>query len=209
MSSTSETVSSGSQADVSDAILSHLLSSHKVEDLHSSLLNSLAAVGWTDRVRKLAFDLLRSREHNHFEDVVDRIVSLATSNDGDGILPGKRKRDGEDSDDKQPNGNGKLKRPRNGTSNDKGGNSVKRENGDERNGIHDDTTAADNDSESGVRIPQQVVNDGVRFLEEAMHDIITTDDEKNTDDDDDAEFDEEYVGEQNNQPETNGSFGGA
>lgn len=204
MSGSSETVSNGTQPDVSEAVLSHLISSNKVEDLHTSLVNSLAAVGWTDRVRKLAFELLRSEKNNHFEDVVDRIVSLATTTgDGDGILSGKRKRDGEESDDKLPNGDGKLKRPRNGASNDKSNSqdTVKQENG-EHNGIHTDAVT-DGDLESSVRIPAQVVNDGVKFLQEAMHDIFSSDDEKNTDDDDDAEFDEEeYVEEQNDVSET-------
>ncbi|KMP09033.1 hypothetical protein CIRG_08714 [Coccidioides immitis RMSCC 2394] len=97
-----------------DLALAYLCTTTKLDELHTSLLHSLSAAGWTERVRSLAFELLRSGRCTRFDELLDKVVHLATSpkpTTGDSPSPsptssssssssilGKRKRD------KGPNG---------------------------------------------------------------------------------------------------------
>ncbi|KAK2879408.1 hypothetical protein FQN49_000897 [Arthroderma sp. PD_2] len=179
-------------SDPTDHLMDHLLATHKLEDLQASLVNSLSTCGWTERVRNLAFELFRTENHNRFEDVVDTIVSMATSANGSTSSSptlGKRKRDGED-DLKLANGtlkNGKRAK-HNPTTNGGGETStekvtVKKETA-ESNSINENGTAASNGNTSpdllsdyNVQIPERAVNSGVKFLHDSMHELFSSDSE--------------------------------
>ncbi|EER25179.1 hypothetical protein CPC735_017820 [Coccidioides posadasii C735 delta SOWgp] len=62
-----------------DLALAYLCTTTKLEELHTSLLHSLSAAGWTERVRSLAFELLRSGRCTRFDELLDKVVHLATS----------------------------------------------------------------------------------------------------------------------------------
>ncbi|KAF3483362.1 uncharacterized protein GIQ15_02686 [Arthroderma uncinatum] len=181
--------------DPADHLMDHLLATHKLEDLQASLANSLSTCGWTERVRNLAFELFRTNNHTRFEDVVDTIVSMATSGDGtDSSSPtlGKRKRDGED-DSKLVNGATKNgKRAKHNPATNGGGEAstekvtVKKET-TESNSIGENGTAAPNGTalpeflaDYNVQIPERAVNSGVKFLHDSMHELFSSDGEDQT-----------------------------
>ncbi|KAM5444240.1 hypothetical protein MferCBS31731_000757 [Microsporum ferrugineum] len=174
-------------ADPTDHLMDYLLATHKLEDLQASLVSSLSTCGWTERVRNLAFELFRTENHNRFEDVVDTIVSMATSGNGASSSSptlGKRKRDGED-DSKLANGavkNGKRVK-QNATTNGGGEVTVKKEMA-ESNSMPENGSAGSNGNTSpdiltsyNVQIPERAVNSGVKFLQDSMHELFSSDSE--------------------------------
>lgn len=58
-------------------LLTHLANTTTLEDLHSTLLSSLQRTGWTERIRKLATELLRAGRCERFDQVVDAVVATA------------------------------------------------------------------------------------------------------------------------------------
>ncbi|DAA73215.1 TPA_exp: Uncharacterized protein A8136_5140 [Trichophyton benhamiae CBS 112371] len=174
-----------------DQLMDYLLATHKLEDLQASLLNSLSTCGWTERVRNLAFELFRTEDHSRFEDVVDTIVNMATSGSGAGSCSpslGKRKRDGEE-DSKLANGavkNGKRVKPNptTSTANGAGEVTVKKEAAEGSNSIADSgplasygSSASDIAAHYNVQIPERAVNSGVKFLQDSMHELFSSDTE--------------------------------
>ncbi|EFR04714.1 hypothetical protein MGYG_07722 [Nannizzia gypsea CBS 118893] len=174
-----------------DHLMDYLLATHKIEDLQASLVNSLSTCGWTERVRNLAFELFRTEDHCRFEDVVDTIVSMATSGNGANSgspLLGKRKRDGED-DSKLANGavkNGKRAKPNSAASTSNGASevTVKKETTESTNSILENgpaaslgASASDILAHYNVQIPERAVNSGVKFLQDSMHELFSSDTE--------------------------------
>ncbi|EEP80059.1 predicted protein [Uncinocarpus reesii 1704] len=182
-----------------DIALAYLSTTTKLEDLHTSLLHSLSASGWTERVRNLAFELLRSGRCTRFEDVVDNVVRLATTAKPSDQTPptvlGKRKREG-----KELNGtaatNGvrepAVKKEHTSDAEEQGEDRDKESTHKETNGTaaaaakpngkhastsgptEGDNTDGDDSillAEFDVRIPPHVVGKGVKILNEALGDI--------------------------------------
>ncbi|PKX99972.1 hypothetical protein P168DRAFT_293854 [Aspergillus campestris IBT 28561] len=58
-------------------LLTHLASTTALEDIHSTLLSTLQRTGWTERIRKLATELLRAGRCERFDEVVDAVVATA------------------------------------------------------------------------------------------------------------------------------------
>lgn len=59
-------------------LYTHLLDTSALEDLHANLLSSLQRSGWTERIRNLSLELLRAGRCDHFDDMVDAVVALAS-----------------------------------------------------------------------------------------------------------------------------------
>jgi hypothetical protein len=59
-------------------LYTHLFDTSTLEDLHANLLSSLQRSGWTERIRSLSLELLRAGRCDHFDDVVDAVVALAS-----------------------------------------------------------------------------------------------------------------------------------
>ena len=72
-----EATSNGTASDTDTFLLNHLHQTSALEDLHANLLSSLQRVGWTERVRNLSLELLRSGKCNRFDDMVEAVVALA------------------------------------------------------------------------------------------------------------------------------------
>ncbi|GKZ36491.1 hypothetical protein AbraIFM66950_007607 [Aspergillus brasiliensis] len=68
--------SSSTEALESD-LLQHLTSTPALEDLHATLLSSLQRLGWTERIRKLAQELLRGGRCERFDEVFEAVVASA------------------------------------------------------------------------------------------------------------------------------------
>lgn len=58
-------------------ILTHLQTTNAFEDLHQTLQSSLQRMGWTEKIRKLALELLRAGRCERFDEVVDAVVATA------------------------------------------------------------------------------------------------------------------------------------
>lgn len=188
-----------------DIAVAYLSSTTKLEDLHTSLLHSLSAAGWTERVRLLALELLRSGQCTRFEQVVDTVVRLATTKPNEtssSAVLGKRKRDiNNDGKEKPPQ---KQQKQQNGATASSSATTttngtVKKEvnaNGTGTTGVNGvqksttETATTENDlslnPDFDVHIPPQVVAKGVKSLREALDDVFipspSTDDEDGEED---------------------------
>ncbi|KAI2826950.1 hypothetical protein CBS147343_10280 [Aspergillus niger] len=68
---------SPSSSDLESDLLQHLTSTPALEDLHATLLSSLQRLGWTERIRKLAQELLRGGRCERFDEVFEAVVASA------------------------------------------------------------------------------------------------------------------------------------
>ncbi|WEW61150.1 hypothetical protein PRK78_006640 [Emydomyces testavorans] len=182
-----------------DIALAYLSTTTKLEDLHTSLLHSLSASGWSERVRTLAFELLRSGRCTRFEDLVDNVVHLATTsttttttndnNDQSPTILGKRKRTKESTTTTTTTTNGIKTEP----PTDPDPNSPPPPHKNHLpNGTHpkpngtahptDPNPDPDSDDhhhhhlllpEFDVRIPPHIVGKGVKFLHDALDEMFT------------------------------------
>ncbi|KAK2748169.1 hypothetical protein FQN57_001294 [Myotisia sp. PD_48] len=202
-----------SVTDPVEHVMARLIDSHRLEDLHATVAHSLSTRGWTERVRHLALELFRTGHHNRFEDVVDSIVTMATSNQPSSVL-GKRKRENNepilDGKEIKPMANGvgpekdKQKQPSSlpaggqGTTNGEShqGKRIKSETITGSGG--DDRAIIDGEleqlaTEYDVRIPEEVVDSGVKILHSTLHELFGS--EEHDDDatgEDDAEGISDY-----------------
>ncbi|KAL3473959.1 hypothetical protein BJX99DRAFT_232420 [Aspergillus californicus] len=69
--------SSSPEVDLESSLLTHLSTTHALEDLHSTLLSSLQRHGWTEKIRRLSLDLLRANRCERFDEVVEAVVASA------------------------------------------------------------------------------------------------------------------------------------
>ena len=163
-------------------ILSHLSSTSALDDLHSTLLASLQRIGWTERVRDLSLELIRAGRCEKFDDIVDAVVASAegrshpalfSSLDGDG-----------------PNTNNHHRRHRHNNNN----NVV--------NGNGNNSSNADESSEGSnidLRVPPDVVEQGVAGIKEALGDIFVIEGEDSANESSAVKGNsEEVVGNNNN-----------
>ncbi|KKK20904.1 hypothetical protein ARAM_006441 [Aspergillus rambellii] len=58
-------------------LLAYLASTATLEDLHATLLCSLQRLGWTEKIRRLALELLRAGRCERFDEVVEAVVASA------------------------------------------------------------------------------------------------------------------------------------
>ncbi|GLA13543.1 hypothetical protein AnigIFM62618_010796 [Aspergillus niger] len=68
---------SPSSSDLESDLLQHLTGTPALEDLHATLLSSLQRLGWTERIRKLAQELLRGGRCERFDEVFEAVVASA------------------------------------------------------------------------------------------------------------------------------------
>lgn len=144
----SETSSSAEA--IESEIYDHLSESSALEDLHAKLLFSLQRAGWAERIQSLSAELLRAGRCSHFDDMVDIVVTLATGQSHPAV----------------PEANS----------------STTTTNG------HDSSTATvnghnANSSESffrdiDVRIPKEIVEQGVRALKDSIRTFVTIEDDE-------------------------------
>ncbi|PWY70717.1 hypothetical protein BO83DRAFT_438393 [Aspergillus eucalypticola CBS 122712] len=71
------TTTPSTTTDLESDLLLHLTSTPALEDLHATLLSSLQRLGWTERIRKLAQELLRGGRCERFDEVFEAVVASA------------------------------------------------------------------------------------------------------------------------------------
>ncbi|KAL9105761.1 MAG: hypothetical protein Q9227_009109 [Pyrenula ochraceoflavens] len=119
-------------AETRNAILAHLVATNKVTGLNTILRNELVRAGWTDRVKELSLELLRSGKCNTFEQVMGEVV---------------RKAGGEWGWAKQTMANGHTS-----------------DEGDDDEG-----------SRTDIKVPKEVVEQGVKYMKEALKGVVEVD----------------------------------
>ncbi|GFN13469.1 hypothetical protein AtubIFM55763_001181 [Aspergillus tubingensis] len=134
--------------DLESDLLQHLTSTPALEDLHATLLSSLQRLGWTERIRKLAQELLRGGRCERFDEVFEAVVASAEGRKHPVLAEANKAKQ------QQSNGN---------NNNNSGGDE------DGSSGIGD-LEAFD------VRIPSAVVEQGVRALKEMLREVVVAED---------------------------------
>lgn len=141
------TTTSTTTTDLESDLLQHLTSTPALEDLHATLLSSLQRLGWTERIRKLAQELLRGGRCERFDEVFEAVVASAEGRKHPVLAEAN-----------------KAKQQSNGNNNNSGG-------GDE------DGSSGIGDLEAfDVRIPSAVVEQGVRALKEMLREVVVAED---------------------------------
>lgn len=141
-------------------LLTKLSATSALEDLQESLLGSLHRVGWTERVTSLATELLRAGRCETFDDVMEAVVASAEGRSH----PALGSKNSEHNGDSATNGTKEGKA--NGT---KKGDSKKAD-----NAPYDPLKYIE---EVDVRIPDGVVDEGVRGLKDILRDMVDLEDE--------------------------------
>lgn len=174
-----ETTSPPYPDSVESEIYNHLLSdsSTVLDDLHADLLFSLQRAGWAERVQCLSLELLRAGRCTHFDDMVDVVVALAAGQTHP-LVP-------------EANANA------NNDKNNPASNSVAT-NGHEKHNISDAANGISNALNSSsseaffrdidVRIPKEVVEQGVRTLKDSLRLFATIEDDHDGPDADEKEL---------------------
>ncbi|XRM48024.1 hypothetical protein ABZX51_010968 [Aspergillus tubingensis] len=142
------TTTTSSSSDLESDLLQHLTSTPALEDLHATLLSSLQRLGWTERIRKLAQELLRGGRCERFDEVFEAVVASAEGRKHPVLAEANKAKQ------QQSNGN---------NNNNSGGDE------DGSSGIGD-LEAFD------VRIPSAVVEQGVRALKEMLREVVVAED---------------------------------
>lgn len=155
-------------------LLTHLSTkTTTLEDLHQTLLSSLQRAGWTERVRALAIELLRAGRAETFEEAFEEVVGLVVGGGGG-------------SKDANTNGDASVNTSVNGNGvegEDRDAEGEEEEEGEGQGFINGNGTSGSNGVGNGniedidVRIPEAVVGEGMRFLQEALDGVLSTDGE--------------------------------
>ncbi|KAL4931900.1 uncharacterized protein BDV17DRAFT_288472 [Aspergillus undulatus] len=136
--------------DLESDLLTHLATTHALEDLHSTLLSTLQRLGWTEKIRRLSTELLRANRCERFDDVVEAVVASAQGR----AHPFLRDSEPGGSNSHNSNGNG------NGdTEGFEGGSGFSFESAD-------------------VRIPRVVVEQGVRAIKDVLREVVVLEDDE-------------------------------
>ncbi|PYH96959.1 hypothetical protein BO71DRAFT_154772 [Aspergillus ellipticus CBS 707.79] len=153
--STSSTPSTTSTAlsHLESDLLSHLTNTPALDDLHTVLLSSLQRLGWTEKIRRLAQELLRGGRCERFEEVFEAVVASAEGR-GHPFLP--------PSANNHPNSN---------NNNNNNGNNSGNGNGN-GNGEAGNDSALSAAADEDMRIPQAVVEQGVRAIKEVLREVV-------------------------------------
>ncbi|KAL4797826.1 hypothetical protein BDV19DRAFT_386861 [Aspergillus venezuelensis] len=83
--SPSPSTTAPSDTDLESDLLSHLATTHALEDLHSTLLSTLQRLGWTEKIRRLSTELLRANRCERFDDVLEAVVASAQGRSHPGL----------------------------------------------------------------------------------------------------------------------------
>ncbi|PYI33942.1 hypothetical protein BP00DRAFT_391181 [Aspergillus indologenus CBS 114.80] len=144
--------------DLETDLLTHLTTTPALDDLHSTLLAALQRTGWTEKIRRLAQELLRGGRCERFDEVIEAVVACAEGRRHPSLPAGSRsntngaagiKEEEEDASDHAANGR-------------KNANANNNNNGD--NAAYFDTV--------DVRIPSAVVEQGVRAIKEVLREVV-------------------------------------
>ncbi|KAJ5184239.1 hypothetical protein N7492_001855 [Penicillium capsulatum] len=141
-------------------LLTKLAATSALEELQESLLGSLNRAGWTERVTSLATELLRAGRCETFEDVMEAVVASAEGRSHPAL--GSKHSD-------HPEGGAS-----NGTKEGKANGTKK---GDESNSENSPYDPLKHIEEVDVRIPETVVDEGVRGLKDILRDMVDLEDE--------------------------------
>ncbi|KAJ6024172.1 hypothetical protein N7540_004969 [Penicillium herquei] len=144
-------------------LLTKLSATSALEDLQESLLGSLHRVGWTERVTSLATELLRAGRCETFDDVMEAVVASAEGRSHPALGPKHSEKNGDTTT------NGSKEGKANGT---KKGSSDGDKSSEE--GSYDPLKYIE---EVDVRIPDSVVDEGVRGLKDILRDMVDLEDE--------------------------------
>lgn len=140
-------------------LLTKLSATSALEELQETLLGSLHRVGWTERVTSLATELLRAGRCTTFDDVMAAVVASAEGRTHPALGSKHSEQNGE--------ANGVKEKKSNGT---KKGDSDK--NSD--NAPYDPIKYIE---EVDVRIPESVVDEGVRGLKDILREMVDLEDD--------------------------------
>lgn len=146
-------------------LLTKLAATSALEDLQESLLGSLHRVGWTERVTSLATELLRAGRCETFDDVMDAVVASAEGRSH----PALGSKHSEQNGDATSNGTkeGKVNGSKKG--NAAGGDDKSGNNNNANNSPYDPVKYIE---EADVRIPEAVVDEGVRGLKDILREMV-------------------------------------
>jgi hypothetical protein len=145
-------------------LLTKLAATSALEELQETLLGSLHRAGWTEKVTSLATELLRAGRCETFDDVMEAVVASAEGRTHPAL---GSKHSGEQNGEATSNGTKEGKA--NGTK--KGGNAGSN-NAD--NTPYDPLKYIE---EVDVRIPDTVVDEGVRGLKDILREMVDMEDE--------------------------------
>ncbi|RAL14805.1 uncharacterized protein BO97DRAFT_403858 [Aspergillus homomorphus CBS 101889] len=154
MSTNAPTTNSNPNAtDLETDLLTHLTTTPALEDLHSTLLSSLQRTGWTEKIRKLAQELLRAGRCERFDEVIEAVVASAEGRGHPSLVALSSTQD-----QSSKNGNGDT------------GFKVKEEDGAAGGNNSTDKNAYFESVD--VRIPSSVVEQGVRAIKEVLREVV-------------------------------------
>ncbi|KAL6234587.1 hypothetical protein BDW75DRAFT_212001 [Aspergillus navahoensis] len=140
-----------SPADLESDLLTHLASTHALEDLHANLLSTLQRLGWTEKIRRLSTELLRANRCERFDDVVEAVVASAQGRSHPFLVDSNSDNNTSSRANNTHNQNGDV-------------------DGVENNGAYSFENA-------DVRIPSAVVEQGVRAIKEVLREVVILEDE--------------------------------
>ncbi|PLB51260.1 hypothetical protein P170DRAFT_425508 [Aspergillus steynii IBT 23096] len=134
-------------------LLTHLASTTALEDLHSNLLCSLQRTGWTEKIRRLSLELLRAGRCDRFDEVVEAVVASAE-------------------------GRGHALWDAEGNAHAQSQSQSQSQNGSE-DGVLDGSGGAGDAAVRNldVRIPSEVVEQGVRAIKEVLREVVVLEDD--------------------------------
>jgi hypothetical protein len=147
---TSSSSSSSSSETLEAEIYKHLTETSALDELHAELLFSLQRAGWTERIQSLTLDLLRAGRCSQFDELVDVVVALAAG-EAHPTVPEA---------DSDSNNNSTTTNGHGGTT----------------NGVGPDPLFSNLD----VRIPKDVVDQGVKALKDSIRPIATIEGDEDT-----------------------------
>lgn len=140
-------------------LLTKLSATSALEDLQDTLLGSLHRAGWTERITSLATELLRAGRCETFDDVLDAVVASAEGRSH----PALGSKNTSEQNGESSNG---VEGKANGTKKDKSKNS--------ENTPYDPLKYIE---QVDVRIPNTVVDEGVRGLKDILREMVDLEDE--------------------------------
>lgn len=140
-------------------LLTKLSATSALEDLQETLLGSLHRVGWTERITSLATELLRAGRCETFDDVMEVVVASAEGRTHPALGSKHAEQNGDANGTKEEKANGTKK-----------GDSA----GRNENAAYDPTKYIE---EVDVRIPDTVVDEGVRGLKDILREMVDLEDD--------------------------------
>ncbi|KAJ5127907.1 hypothetical protein N7448_008686 [Penicillium atrosanguineum] len=143
-------------------LLTKLAATSALEELQETLLGSLHRAGWTEKVTSLATELLRAGRCETFDDVMEAVVASAEGRSHPALgSKHSREQNGEAAS------NGTKEGKANGTKKGNAGNNTD-------NTPYDPLKYIE---EVDVRIPDTVVDEGVRGLKDILREMVDMEDE--------------------------------